>query len=201
MADDLFCPIPLDAFGARVPTDDLALGVEHEYRIVRDGLDEKPEATFALLQVCGARRELLDTLRDALLQRLVQALQLVLSPSSRLDLALARLVETRIVDGDRRLAGDARHDPFGAIGEDARVGMAEEKAAKHLAGARHDRNSQIAAHRQMAGRHAVIRRILPVARVAQNVVRTDRTPAAKGRLEHRRVAWHRKLGECLTRRA
>ena len=58
------------------------------------------------------------------------------------------------------LRGDADDQALGALGEDARLRMAEEQAADHLARARHDRHGQVAAHRQVALGHAVVRRHL-----------------------------------------
>ena len=72
--------------------------------------------------------------------------------------------------------------------EDARVGMAEEQPADHLAGARHHRHGQVAAHRQVTGRHPVVRSALAVARVGRHVVDPHRPFAAEGRLEQRRHA-------------
>src|SRR5260370_7618544 len=52
----------------------------------------------------------------------------------------------------------------------------------------------------MALRHPMVGRILPVAGISQNVVRANRTTAAKGRLKDGRVARHREAGERFSRR-
>src|SRR5206468_1870574 len=50
-ADDLGRLVALEALGAGVPSDDAALGVEHEDRVVAHLLDEEPEALLAQAQV------------------------------------------------------------------------------------------------------------------------------------------------------
>src|ERR1700692_4896188 len=52
----------------------------------------------------------------------------------------------------------------------------------------------------MALRHPMVGRILPVAGISQNVVRANRTTAAKGWFKDRRVARHREAGERFSRR-
>ena len=47
--------------------------------------------------------------------------------------------------------------------------MAEEQAADHFAGARDHRHGEVAAHRQVALRHAVVRRHRAVARILGDV--------------------------------
>src|SRR6187399_511479 len=79
--------------------------------------------------------------------------------------------------------------------------MAEEQPAHHFAGARYDRNGEVAADRQMAVRLAVIWRVLTVTRVLRDVVRTDDALAAKRWIEHLRVARHREASKRLTWRA
>ena len=50
LADDLVGRVALAALGAGVPARDAALGVEHEDRVVLDGLDQQPEPLLALAQ-------------------------------------------------------------------------------------------------------------------------------------------------------
>ena len=79
--------------------------------------------------------------------------------------------------------------------------MAEEQAAQDLASTRHHRRGEVAADRQMAKGHAVIRLVLAEAWVLGDVGRADDALAAEGRREHRGVARHGKLREGLARRA
>ena len=50
LADDLVGAVALDALGAGVPGRDVAVGVEHEDRVVLDALDQQAEALLALPQ-------------------------------------------------------------------------------------------------------------------------------------------------------
>jgi hypothetical protein len=74
-----------------------------------------------------------DLAADALLQRLVEMLEIRLDALARLDLALARPVEPRIVDRHGSLGGDAAGQAFGALAEHAGLGMTEEQPAENLA--------------------------------------------------------------------
>src|SRR3954447_24423795 len=47
-ADDFLRPIALDPLGAEIPAADIAVGIEHVDRIVRDALDEPAELFLAL---------------------------------------------------------------------------------------------------------------------------------------------------------
>ena len=51
LADDLVGSVSLEALGAGVPGENVAVGIQHENRIVPHALDEQPEALLALLQV------------------------------------------------------------------------------------------------------------------------------------------------------
>src|SRR6185437_4085415 len=126
LTDDFLAGITLEPFGAAVPFGDVALGVEHENRIVRYGFDKEAEAPLAFTQLIEAGVQLLCTFADPLLQRLIERLQLSLGPSSRLNLLLAFLIEPGIVDGDRGLRRDPRQDQLGSLGENAGIGVAEE---------------------------------------------------------------------------
>jgi hypothetical protein len=88
-----------------------------------------------------------------------------------------RFVEPRIVDGHGGLRGDAADDALGALGEAARLRVAEHQAADHGAGAQRHRHRQVA-HRRVAGRHAVVGRVLAVARILQHVVAAHHAFAA-----------------------
>jgi len=50
LADDLFGVIPLDAFGAAVPSRDSSLRIEHEDRVVGDALHQQLELLLACSQ-------------------------------------------------------------------------------------------------------------------------------------------------------
>ena len=63
------------------------------------------------------------------------------------------------------LRRDPDDQPLGAFGEDIRLRVTEEQAADDLPGARVDRHREIAAHRQVTLRHAVMRRHRSVARI------------------------------------
>jgi hypothetical protein len=49
-AEHLLLRVLLDAVGARIPVRDVPGGRQHVDRIVRDALDQHPEALFALAQ-------------------------------------------------------------------------------------------------------------------------------------------------------
>ena len=142
-----------------------------------------------------ADRKLLGTFCRALLQRLVQELQLPFSVPARCNLPLAGLVEARIIDGDGGLRCQGGHNSLGALGENPRLRMTKKKPAQHFARAGNDRNRKIAANRQMALGHAMVGCAFAVARIAQNVVGADRAATSEGRFEYGRVAGHRKLLE------
>ena len=82
-----------------------------------------------------------------------------------------------------------------------RLAMPEEKAANHLTRAGCDRHSEIAPHRQMSFRHAVVGFVLPVARIFEDVIGADDAGPFESRLEHGRIAGHRKFVEVLPRHA
>ena len=85
--------------------------------------------------------------------------ELVLERVGRLGLGaggLLPLVEPRVVDRRGDLGGQPQHDLLFTGREHARVGMTEEQAAQHLSRPRDDRHGQVAADRQMSGRHAVV---------------------------------------------
>ena len=54
LPDDLIRRIALDALGPFVPAADVALGIQHEDRVVLDPFDEQAESLFALTCGCHA---------------------------------------------------------------------------------------------------------------------------------------------------
>ena len=103
---------------------------------------------------------------------------------------LHRLEQARIVDSDGGLGGQARDQVLGAFAEHVRLRMAEEQAPDHLARARRDRHRKVAAHGQVALRHARMRSGAAVPLVLEDVVRPDHALALEGRREHRGRARH-----------
>src|SRR6476619_8598149 len=83
----------------------------------------------------------------------------------------------------------------------ADLGVSKEQTAVDVARAALDRNREITPDRQMAWRHPVIWRVVPIARIVRDVVAADDTGALEGRLEHFSVARHRKLRKRLARHA
>ena len=142
-----------------------------------------------------------DGLAHATLQRLVQFAQRVLGLGALGDFRLRRLIEPRVVDGDGRLRRDPHHDALGAGVEYARLRMAEQQAADHLARARDHRRSEVAADRQMARRHAVKGSVPAVTRILRHIVDADDTLAFEGGREQRSVAGLRQTRERFFRRA
>ena len=101
--------------------------------IVRDALDEMPKLAFALVQLGEDLPDFAGSLLDTLFQRFVQLLEFLFGLSPRCDLALACLIETRVVDSDGCLCRNADQYAFGSRGEHARPRVAEKQAAHHLA--------------------------------------------------------------------
>ena len=156
---------------------------------------------FCTCRSCSsALRRSADLLDDPLLERRVERLQRRFGSAALGQFPLGRLEQPRIVDRGRAVAGDAEQRRFVLQLELAGLAMAEEQAAQHFARARDDRHREIAANRQMAFGHAVVRRVLAIARVFEDIVRADHRRAAEGRLEHGGVARHRELLECFARR-
>ena len=93
------------------------------------------------------------------------------------------------------------HDRLLALREDADVGVAEEEPAEHLAASGRRRRRRGSSHRQVAGRHPVVRRVLAVARILRDVVDAHHALAPEGRPEEIGVARHREAGERLARHA
>ena len=86
-------------------------------------------------------------------------------------------------------------------GEARGFGMAEEQAAQHTTIARHDRQGEIAAHRQMPVGHALARRVAAIALVTGNVVGAHDAQPLERRREDRGVARHREAVKGLARHA
>jgi len=79
--------------------------------------------------------------------------------------------------------------------------MAEEQSAEHLPVTAHDRNGEIAAHRQVPFRHAKVRCVVAVAGILRDIVQADGALAVKRRRKHFGGARMRELVERLLRRA
>jgi hypothetical protein len=73
--------------------------------------------------------------------------------------------------------------------------MAEEQAADDLARARDHGHGEVAAHGQVAAGHALVRRVLRIARIREDVVRADHALAAKSGREDRGGARHAEVLE------
>ena len=114
---------------------------------------------------------------------------------------LGGLEEAGIVDGHSGLDRHRKDQPFRAFREHSGTRVAKKQPADHFAGPRPDRHCQIAAHRQVAGRHAVMRPHRAVARVLQHVVTADGIFTAKRRAEQGRRPRLAELFECLSGRA
>ena len=109
--------------------------------------------------------------------------------------ALRQVIQARVVDRHRGLGHEAGDELLGALVEHLRLRVPEEQATQHLARARADGRGEIAAHRQVPFRHAVVRPHAAVARVLGDVVAADRRAAIEGGAEDRgraRVAEVRK---------
>jgi hypothetical protein len=87
-------------------------------------------------------------------------------------LLLGGRTEPGIVDGDCRVRGNANRQVLSRLREHARLVVPKERPTDHLAGARDDRDRQIAYDGQMTLRHALVRRVFAVARVGANIVGT-----------------------------
>ncbi len=114
---------------------------------------------------------------------------------------LRLIQQARVVHRDGGLSGDADDDTLGALIEDTRCGVAEEEPAEYVARAGKDWRGKVAAHREMACGHSVIRRILAVARVGGHVVEPHYALATEGRAENIGGARHREIRERLLRHA
>ena len=109
----------------------------------------------------------------------------------RLGGARALLVQARVLDRDRRLRRDPLDHPLVLGREHPGLGVAEEQPARDLAVARDHRHREVAADRQVALRHAVVRLVVAVARVGEHVIEPDDALAVERGGEDRRVARHR----------
>ena len=199
--DDFIARISLDPLGSRIPVHHMTLRIQHIDRVIGDAFDQQPEAALGILKSRLTGGELNRALFGPLFERLVQLLKLLLRLPAGHDFLLVGLMETRIIDRDGRLSCKPRDDLFGPIGKDMRLRVPKEKAAQNFAGSRNNRHRQIASDRQMAFRHALVRRVLAISRVGQNVIGTYGTASPECRLEDGRVARHREFGEGFPRNA
>ena len=90
-------------------------------------------------------------------------------------------VQPRILQRDRRPRRDAHREPLVMLGETPDVRMAEEQAADDVARPPLHRHGQIAAHRQVTARHAVVRRVVTVAWILRDVRAPNHARALEGR--------------------
>src|SRR6185503_5760549 len=112
---------------------------------------------------------------------------------------LSCFVETRVVHRDRSLRSKTGNDDLVTLSKHTRLRMTKEQAAEHLARARDYGNCQVARHGQVALRHAVIWRTLPVARIFFYVVNTHDCLAAKSWAKEFGRTWHREMRKRLAR--
>ncbi len=105
------------------------------------------------------------------------------------------LVKPRHVHRRGRVRRDAKNDLLVARREDARFGMSEKKASDDFARAGGDGHRQVTDHREMAGRHAVMRRVFSEARILADVIGADDAFAVEGGCEDLGRARHRKSVE------
>src|SRR6185312_4175244 len=143
LSDDFFKGIPLDPLGARVPADNMPLGVQHKDRVVSDRVDKEAEALLSLLQLRRALDKLARALLNAELEPIVELLQLGFRLGARAQLALARLEKACIVDCDRSLCRHSLEQALLALGEHARLGVPEKESTEHLPRAGQDRHGKI----------------------------------------------------------
>src|SRR5579875_889339 len=77
--------------------------------------------------------------------------------------------EPRVFYGDGSLRGDGGDEGLALLGEDARLGVAEEHGAEDMAGAAHDRHGEMTAHGEVSVRHSVEGRVVAVAGILCDV--------------------------------
>src|SRR3954453_23227554 len=127
LSDNFVRRVMLDALRSGVPARHNTFCIEHEDRVVRNALNEMPELTFALVQLGKDIPDFLSPLVDTLFQRFVQALEFLFGLPPRCELALARLIEARVIDGNRCLCCNADQYAFGSRGEHAWPRVAEKQ--------------------------------------------------------------------------
>ena len=138
---------------------------------------------------------------NPLLERVVQNPEGFFGAATLGDLAFRGLIEAGVVDGCGRLAGNADQKLLVLVDELSGLFVPEEKSANHLSRSRGDWHGQIAPHRQMSFRHAVMGLVFPVTRVFANVIGADDAGTLESRFEQSCVARHGKLVEVLPRHA
>lgn len=114
-------------------------------------------------------------------------------PSPRGQFMLRLLVQARVLDGHRRLGGEADGKALCPLIEDIWLRVTEEEPSQHLTGARDDGHGKIADNRQVASRHTEVRRILAETLILANVASADYTFTAEGRPEKRGISRQWKL--------
>ena len=93
-----------------------------------------------------------------------------------------RLVETRVVEGDRGLARNPGDHALGPLAEHARLRVAEVEPADDVSRARYD------GHRQIASDTKPSRRYPAVVRICQHIIEADRAVVSKGGAKQSRSA-------------
>src|SRR5678815_971669 len=117
--------IALDALSAGVPGADVTLGTQHVDRVVDDALHEQSKLFVGDIQLFAA-------LASALSQYLVSRAQLLFGLLPKRYLALRRLIETRVVDCDRRISRNPGHQTFDARIEAGCFCVAKEQTTQHF---------------------------------------------------------------------
>ena len=106
-------------------------------------------------------------------------------------------IEAGVLERHRGPRRRADGQAFVLLGKHAGLRVAEEQSAEHGAVDALDRNGEVTLHRQMPGRHAVERLVLPVARILGDVVQAHDALATEGRRKHPGRARMRKMRERL----
>ncbi len=104
--------------------------------------------------------------------------------------------KARVVHGDGGLSGDGSDEGLAIRVEDGRLGMAVEDGAECLAGAADDGRGQIAADREMTGRHAVVGGVVAEAGILRDVAGAKNAAVNHGLSKDSRRARRGKAGEC-----
>ena len=175
---DFLARVALDPLGPRIPVDDVPVGIEHEDRVIGDAFDQQPEAPLAYPPASSsAGGELL----GALLRRAARASGSGLA--APLPLALrAAIFLLRWSGRDATLSiATAACAAKAVTMRSARsvnmpgCGWPKNRPPSTSPERDSDRHRQIAAHRQVTLRHAVVGRVLAVARIGQDVGGTHRS--------------------------
>jgi hypothetical protein len=159
LADDLRCPIALDALGAGIPVGHHAVGVEHVQGVVPHALDEMLEAplgVFALGRLPDeprvGRRQLRRPFADLAFQALLAQAQRLFDAPPTLDLVLRGAIELGVGDGRRDLPGDEIEEAgIAAVEQTERVETRDDEAQAARLAARGDRQDDGCGCRHIPG--------------------------------------------------